>query len=174
MNDFCLLGDSCIDFDMQEINDKDIRLIPINTVLDGVEYGINKESISLDDFYNLVKEGKKHTTVAANPLTYEEYFREVLESGKDILYVGFSSGLSSSFANASIAAEGLSEEFPDRRIELVDTLAGSTQESLILDLAYKLKAKGLDMVEIKKILEKKIPYICLLYTSDAADDCCRV
>lgn len=166
MNGFCLLGDSCIDFDMQEINDKDIRLIPINTVLDGVEYGINKESISLDKFYELVKEGKKHTTVAANPLTYEEYFREVLEAGKDILYIGFSSGLSSSFANASIACENLREEFPDRRIEIVDTLAGSIQESLILDMAYKLKVKGLDMIEIKKILEEKIPYIWVEFVVD--------
>lgn len=166
MNDFCLLGDSCIDFDMQEIKDKDIRLIPINTVLDGVEYGINKESISLDKFYELVKEGKKHTTVAANPLTYEEYFREVLEAGKDILYIGFSSGLSSSFANASIACENLREEFPDRRIEIVDTLAGSIEESLILDMAYKLKVKGLDMIEIKKILEEKIPYIWVEFVVD--------
>ena len=166
MNDFFLLGDSCIDFDMQEIKDKDIRLIPINTVLDGVEYGINKESISLDKFYELVKEGKKHTTVAANPLTYEEYFREVLEAGKDILYIGFSSGLSSSFANASIACENLREEFPDRRIEIVDTLAGSIEESLILDMAYKLKVKGLDMIEIKKILEEKIPYIWVEFVVD--------
>lgn len=166
MKDFCLVGDSCIDFSLEEIKNKDIRLVSINTVLDGIEYGLNKETISLDDFFAKIKEGKSHTTVACNPSTYEKYFEEILEEGKDILYIAFSSALSSSFANAKIAIESLKDKYPERKIEIVDSRSASVLESLVLDMAYEKKKIGWDIDEIKTFIENSVEHTKVEFVVD--------
>lgn len=58
MNSYCIVSDSCLDFSPEEMKAKGVELVPINTVMDEVEYGLNREKISLEDFFQKIKEGQ--------------------------------------------------------------------------------------------------------------------
>lgn len=158
MKEFILATDSCLDYSYEKCLDKNLLIIPINTIIDNEEYGVNKKKISLDEFYNLMRNGKEPTTVAANPLTLEEEFKNVLDKGYDLLYVSFSSGLSSSFQNAYMVINSLREKYPDRIIEIVDSKSASAIQNLIIDIAIDLKEKTNDIIKTKEELEKLVDY----------------
>lgn len=158
MNSYCIVSDSCLDFSPEEMKAKGVELVPINTVMDEVEYGLNREKISLEDFFQKIKEGARPTTVAANPADYQDFFEKYLKAGKDLLYIAFSSGLSSSYANARLAIEDLKGTYPDRKIGLVDTRSASVIESLVLAMALREQAAGKTMDQVVDYLEEKIPY----------------
>lgn len=158
MNSYCIVSDSCLDFSPEEMKAKGVELVPINTVMDEVEYGVNREKISLEDFFQKIKEGARTTTVAANPADYQDFFEKFLKEGKDLLYIAFSSGLSSSYANARLAIEDLKGTYPDRKIGLVDTRSASVIESLVLAMALREQAAGKTMDQVVDYLEEKIPY----------------
>lgn len=158
MNSYCIVSDSCLDFSPEEMKAKGVELVPINTVMDEVEYGLNREKISLEDFFQKIKEGARPTTVAANPADYQDFFEKFLKAGKDLLYIAFSSGLSSSYANARLAIEDLKGTYPDRKIGLVDTRSVSVIESLVLAMALREQAAGKTMDQVVDYLEEKIPY----------------
>lgn len=158
MNSYCIVSDSCLDFSPEEMKAKGVELVPINTVMDEVEYGVNWEKISLEDFFQKIKEGARPTTVAANPADYQDFFEKFLKEGKDLLYIAFSSGLSSSYANARLAIEDLKGTYPDRKIGLVDTRSASVIESLVLAMALREQAAGKTMDQVVDYLEEKIPY----------------
>ncbi len=158
MNSYCIVSDSCLDFSPEEMKAKGVELVPINTVMDEVEYGLNREKISLEDFFQKIKEGARPTTVAANPADYQDFFEKFLKAGKDLLYIAFSSGLSSSYANARLAIEDLKGTYPDWKIGLVDTRSASVIESLVLAMALREQAAGKTMDQVVDYLEEKIPY----------------
>ncbi|KGF07777.1 hypothetical protein HMPREF1633_14730 [Tissierellia bacterium S5-A11] len=158
MNSYCIVSDSCLDFSPEEMKAKGVELVPINTVMDEVEYGVNREKISLEDFFQKIKEGARPTTVAANPADYQDFFEKFLKAGKDLLYIAFSSGLSSSYANARLAIEDLKGTYPDWKIGLVDTRSASVIESLVLAMALREQAAGKTMDQVVDYLEEKIPY----------------
>lgn len=158
MNSYCIVSDSCLDFSPEEMKAKGVELVPINTVMDEVEYGVNREKISLEDFFQKIKEGARPTTVAANPADYQDFFEKFLKEGKDLLYIAFSSGLSSSYANARLAIEDLKGTYPGRKIGLVDTRSASVIESLVLAMALREQAAGKTMDQVVDYLEEKIPY----------------
>lgn len=158
MNSYCIVSDSCLDFSPEEMKAKGVELVPINTVMDEVEYGLNREKISLEDFFQKIKEGARPTTVAANPADYQDFFEKFLKAGKDLLYIAFSSGLSSSYANARLAIEDLKGTYPGRKIGLVDTRSASVIESLVLAMALREQAAGKTMDQVVDYLEEKIPY----------------
>lgn len=158
MNSYCIVSDSCLDFSPEEMKAKGVELVPINTVMDEVEYGLNRGKISLEDFFQKIKEGARPTTVAANPADYQDFFEKFLKEGKDLLYIAFSSGLSSSYANARLAIEDLKGTYPDRKIGLVDTRSASVIESLVLAMALREQAAGKTMDQVVDYLEEKIPY----------------
>lgn len=158
MNSYCIVSDSCLDFSPEEMKAKGVELVPINTVMDEVEYGLNREKISLEDFFQKIKEGARPTTVAANPADYQDFFEKFLKEGKDLLYIAFSSGLSSSYANARLAIEDLKGTYPGRKIGLVDTRSASVIESLVLAMALREQAAGKTMDQVVDYLEEKIPY----------------
>lgn len=96
--------------------------------------------------------------MAANPADYQDFFEKFLKAGKDLLYIAFSSGLSSSYANARLAIEDLKGTYPDRKIGLVDTRSASVIESLVLAMALREQAAGKTMDQVVDYLEEKIPY----------------
>lgn len=158
MNHYYIVSDSCLDFSPEEIKAKGVSLVPINTVMNDVEYGLNREQISLEDFFQKIKEGARPTTVAANPSNYQDFFEKLLKEGKDFLYIAFSSGLSSSYANAKLAINDLQKAYPDRKIGLVDSRSAATIQSLVLDMALSQQAKGKTMDQVIAYLEENIPY----------------
>lgn len=103
------------------------------------------KSISLKDFYQAMRDGAATKTSAVNTEEFAEYFREILDEGKDILHVELSSGISISYNCARLAAEALKEEYPDRKIYVVDSLGASSGYGFLVEWLCDLRDEGYDI-----------------------------
>ena len=102
-------------------------------------------------------------------MIYEEAFRKTLEEGKDILYLCFSSGLSSTYQSAQIAIKDLEEEFPERKIICIDTLCGSVGEGFLVREAARLQSEGYSMEDLADWVMAHRLDICHWFTVDMFD-----
>ena len=106
------------------------------------------------------------TTSQVNAEEAKEVFCPILEQGKDILYLAFSSGLSGTYNSVRLAAEELQEEYPERKIAVIDTLSASLGEGLLVDKAVELKEQGLSLEENAAWLEEHKLNLCHVFTVD--------
>lgn len=128
------------------------RRLPFSFTLEDRFYEKDDE-YPIELFYEKLKAGKLVKTSQINPHDAEVMFEQVLSEGKDVLYIGFSSGMSGSFDNISYIAKGLRIKYPDRKIVVIDTLAGAGGEGLLVYYAKKMQQDGKSMEEIAKWLE---------------------
>ncbi|MEG0596998.1 MAG: DegV family protein, partial [Oscillospiraceae bacterium] len=117
-------------------------------------------------FYELLRNEEMATTAAVNVADYTELLTPILQSGKDVLILVFSSGLSATYQSACLAAGELAEEFPDRKIMTVDTLAASLGEGLLVWHAAQLKNAGKSMEEVAQWVEENKLHLCHWFTVD--------
>ena len=156
MADYKIISDSTTDLSVQLIEDADVHIIPMIYNVDGKDYANSPYDPvqSAHEFYELLRNGKMSTTTQINMETFKNEFTPWLEKGLDILYICFSSGLSSTISSANLAVEDLKEKFPDRRIVVVDSLAASMGEGLLVYLAaMKKKQENLSLDELAKWVE---------------------
>ncbi|MGI6702240.1 MAG: DegV family protein [Christensenellales bacterium] len=112
------------------------------------------DSLPLPDFYKEIKSGGVPSTSCVSPGTAIEYWTHTLKEGKDILHIGFSSALSSSFKNMTLAREELLKEFPDRKICLVDSLSASIGEAMLVNEAVINRNRGKSIEDNAKYLDR--------------------
>lgn len=117
-------------------------------------------------FYDEMRKGRIARTAGTNIEIIKEKFREELEKGNDILYLGFSSALSSTYNSGVIAANELLEDYPERKILTVDTLSQSAGEAMLLWLTCQEKKKGATLEEAKEFAEKRKLHIAHWFTVD--------
>ena len=126
-----------------------IPYIPMPNILGGQEIGYDLgKNADLVDFYAQVRAGAMPKTMTLPPQFYEDFWRPILQSGQDILFLTFSSGLSGAYDLVNMAREHILEEFPDRRIELVDTLSISMGAGLLVYYAIQQKEQGASLDDI--------------------------
>jgi DegV family protein with EDD domain len=138
-------------------------------MLDGEEYDSyveNENDESLKNFYAAMRNKSTTSTSNINAATFEERFTEVLEAGKDILYISFSSGLSSSYSFAVSTADELKEKYPDRKIIVVDSLCVTYALGLIIHEVVRMRDGGSSMEEISDWLEANKKKMIHLFTVD--------
>ena len=125
MRDYVILTDSSCDLPAELARELGIEVVSLSLLLDGKEYinYLDGREIGFKEFYDAIREGKTATTSAANISTFKEAMKAIVDQGKDVLYIGFSSGLSATVGAGTNAARELSEECPDSKIYAVDTLA---------------------------------------------------
>jgi len=155
MSQYVIVTESTADLTQELVERYDLAVIPMRFCVGDIEfvnYPDNRE-LAPKDFYNMLREGKTSTTSAVNMADFEEFFTPILESGKDILYLGFSSALSSTYGTSIIAAESLREKFPERKIINVDTKCASMGEGLIVCKAAKLRSRGMSIQEVAEWVE---------------------
>ena len=111
-------------------------------------------SISQATLFERMLSGEKSQTTQVNTEEYIDSFRKYLEKGQDIFHICLSSGVSGTYNSCHIAKDILLEEFPERKIEIVDSLMASSGYGLLVDKAYELKEKGLDMMSLRTEVEK--------------------
>lgn len=142
--------------------------MPLSYLVDGKEYlGYTKGvKTDLSGFYKLMRDGAKTTTSCVNVETAKNFFRPYLESGLDILYIGFSSALSATYANAESAAQELRTLYPQRKIYTVDSLAASMGQGLIVTYAALEKEKGKNIEEVRDFVENMKLKLCHQFTVD--------
>lgn len=167
MPDFAILTDSASNLTAKQLRDNDITAIPFPYFLRGKECGCDTLE-TFDDmaFYAALKNGEKVTTSQINPQRYIDFMRPLLEAGNDILLIGLSSGVSGAFSSAVMAKEQLSEEFPQRKIELVDSLGASLGEGLMVLRAAELRAEGKTIGETAEEVRIHIEKMYQVFTVD--------
>lgn len=122
--------------------------------------------MTTSEFYAKMREGGVAKTAAVNSKVFSEEFEKILSEGKDILYLGFSSGLSTTYNSAAIAAAELAGKYPDRKIITVDTLAASAGEGLAVYLTNEKKKAGATVEEAAQYAREICPKICHWFTVD--------
>ena len=126
-------------------------------------------NLSTEQFYSCLRNGLFASTSQINPETYREYFEPVLRNGVDVLYMCFSSGMSGCYQYACICAEELRKEYPERRIECIDTLCASVGESFLILEAAKKASKGMKMEKLIHWINLKKRNVCHWFTVDTFD-----
>lgn len=155
MSEFVLSCCSTADITKEHFENRNIEYICFHYNLDGVDYPDDLgQTVSFKSFYDQMVEGKDTRTSQVNVDEYIEYFKKFLEQGKDILHLSLSSGLSGSFNSARNAAEILKEEYPDRKIYIVDSMGASSGYGLFIDKLADLRDEGKNIDEIKEWAEK--------------------
>lgn len=168
MNDFVIFTDSTTDITPAMIADLDLQVIPLRFFI-GEETYQNLPSHSelpIEDFYNKLREGVSASTAQINPTEFEDIFSSVLSQGKDALYICFSSGLSGTLSSAQQAAENLKKQYPNNRILVVDSLAASMGEGLLVYLAVQEKRSGKTLSEVYEWVKENRNHIAHWFTVD--------
>ena len=128
--------------------------------------GETDPKLTIKEFYDRLRQGSRSTTSQVSVGTFLDHMRPVLEAGHDILYVGFSSGLSGTVESGMTAAEMLRKEFPERKIIVVDTRSASCGYGLLVDKAVENRGRGLSIDENAQWLEDNKFHVHHLFTVD--------
>ena len=165
MFDYIILTDSGSDLTIEQAKELDITLIDLSLLVEGGTPQKNRD-VNVKEFYSLLREKKSASTSAINLQDFLAEMEEHIEAGKDILYLGFSSGLSSTFSAGHQAAQELSEIHTDRKIYAVDTLCASLGQGLLVYLAAKMRLEGKSIDEVKTFVEENKLNLCHWFTVD--------
>ena len=133
---FELVTDSCCNLAEETIDRYGLHVLPLTFMADGedtvYQSYLKGEKTDLSQFYKMMRDGKVFRTSLPNLSNTEALFRSLLDAGRDILYLGFSSGLSGTYEATELLAKQLRGEYPDHKIYTVDTLAASGGQGLLV------------------------------------------
>ena len=158
-----ILTDSCCDFPPQRYRELGLISLPLSITFRGETYP-DRNDDSLRDMYAGLRAGEAASTAAANPQQWEEALEPVLASGEDALILAFSSGLSTTYQSACIAADEMKERFPERKILVVDSLCASLGQGLLAYYAARKRDEGLGLEALKAWLEDNKLHLCHWFT----------
>ena len=166
MNDYVLLTDSSADLPQQLVEELGVEVLPLCFTMGDKTYRNWPDNREMDpeEFYRMLREGAMATTSAVNVGDYTEALTPFLETGKDVLVLAFSSGLSATCNSARIAAQELNEQYPQQRVRVVDTLCASLGQGLLVWHAAKLKQAGKSLDEVGDWAEENKLRLCHWFT----------
>lgn len=156
MSKYVIVSDATLDLPAELIDEFGIKVIPMGFSIDNTEYNHypDERELSIEEFYGMLKNGAVPHTTQITPAMFMDYFGEILKQGLDILYIAFSSGLSGTYNTSQIVISELREEYPDRKIYVIDSLCASIGEGLLVYHAALQKKKGMDIDELKEWVEQ--------------------
>ena len=158
-----IITDSGCDFTEEKYEALGLIAAPLTVNFRGETYP-DRNDDSLRDMYAGLRAGEAASTAAANPPQWEEALEPVLASGEDALILAFSSGLSTTYQSACIAADEMKERFPERKILVVDSLCASLGQGLLAYYAARKRDEGLGLEELKAWLEDNKLHLCHWFT----------
>ena len=168
MSEFVLMTDSSADLSQEMVQELGVTVLPLSFTIQGKvyrNYPDNRE-MDLPLFYDMLRAGELATTSAVNVAEYTQAVEPILQEGKDVLILAFSSGLSSTYQASVLAAEELREKYPDRKIYTVDTLCASLGQGLLVYLAAQEQRKGKSIEEVRDWAEETKLHLCHQFTVD--------
>lgn len=160
-----IITDNCCDFPADMYNDLNLSVVPLVVRFQEKEVSQYSEKW-LKKMYAGMREGEVATTSAVNPQGWEEVMEPVLAAGEDALVLTFSSGLSTTYQSAVIAASELQEKYPDRKIRVIDTLCASLGQGLLVWYACKKRDEGMSFDELGDWCENNKQNLCMWFTVD--------
>lgn len=165
MNKYVITSDTTCDLPKSYTEEHGIDIIPLYYNMNDVVYG-DEINLEPSDFYARMRSGELPTTMACNPDWVEKCFRKHLDNGEDILHLAFSSALSSSYNTCALVGRELSEEYPDRKIIVIDSKCASMGEGLFVYKAVCNRTNGMSIEDNAAWLEDNKLHICHQFTVD--------
>lgn len=163
--DFIILADSGSDLSPEMAAKLQVQIMPLMYALnDGIPVPGNTADIQ--DFYNQLRAGKIAKTSAANYEDLTKTLEAIVSEEKDVLYIAFSSGLSSTAGTATLVCEELTEKYPNRKIYVVDSLAASLGYGLLVYMAAHQRSAGADIDAVRDFVEENKLHLCHWFTVD--------
>ena len=166
MNNFVICTDSASDIKKEILESWGVQSISLTLRFTGEDKVYYNDEVDVLEFYNKMRAGGVAKTAAINTEEFSAMFEPILSSGSDVLYLGFSSGLSTTYNSGRLAAEALAAKYPERKIVTVDTLAASAGEGLLVRLAVNKKNSGASIEETADYVKAMIPKLCHWFTVD--------
>jgi DegV family protein with EDD domain len=160
-----IITDSCCDLPVEKIQELNITVVALDLMFRGAT---RKDAVTdeIREVYDALRAGEVASTSAVNPEGWKDVIRPSLEEGKDALVIAFSSGLSTTYQSAVIAADELAEEFPQRQIRVVDSLCASLGQGLLVWLTCQKRDEGMDLDQLTAWVEDHKQNICQWFTVD--------
>lgn len=168
MSEYVLITDSSADLSQEMVQELGVTVLPLSFTIQGKTYRNYPDNREMDLplFYDMLRAGELATTSAVNVAEYTQAVEPILQEGKDVLILAFSSGLSSTYQASVLAAGELREKYPDRKIYTVDTLCASLGQGLLVYLAAQEQRKGKSIEEVRDWAESTKLNLCHQFTVD--------
>lgn len=165
---FAIVTDSSSNLTEEMIDRFDLSILPLTFMVDGEEYRsyLKGEKTDLSQFYTMMREGKVITTSLPNLKESRESIEALLREGRDVLYLGFSSGLSGTYQAIELLLTELAGLYPDRTVASVDTLAASLGEGLLVYYAAKMREEGASIEKVRDWVEEHKLHLAHWFTVD--------
>ncbi len=166
MKSFVILTDSGSDLSHNLATKNNIDIVNLTVRVEDQEYdGVNKK-ISTSELYELMKKGQSPKTSQVSPENAEQFFEKYLKQNLDIIHICLSGQISGTYNSCTIAAMNLREKYPERKIEIIDSLSASLGLGLLVLLASKQREENKSFDEVKNFIEEKKHKICHIFTVD--------
>jgi len=166
MKDYIIITDTACDISPATLKEWGVAYLNLTYRFDGEDKDYTGEETDIKKFYDKMRDGGVAKTAAINPDAFEKEFEKHLKKGYDILYLGFSSGLSTTFNSSQIAANELSAKYPNQKIVCIDSLCASAGQGLFVYLVVEEKKKGATIEQAAEYAEKLVPNLCHWFTVD--------
>lgn len=160
-----IVTDTCCDLTDEMYEQLNLAVVPLTVTYKGESINAYTEDW-LKEMFDGLRNGETATTAAANPTDWQDVIEPILQNGEDALVLAFSSGLSTTYQSAVIAANELMETYPDRKIKVVDTLCASRGQGLFAWYACKKRDEGLSLEDLYAWCEENKLHLCHWVTVD--------
>nr|MBQ8244193.1 DegV family protein [Oscillospiraceae bacterium] len=161
-----IITDSCCDFTEAQYRQWDVACVPLTVNYKGEDHQNFSDPAAVKAFYDELRSGVMATTAAVNPDGWAGAMEPSLKAGRDVLVLAFSSGLSTTYQSAVIAAKELREVYPGRTIHVIDTLCAALGQGLLVWHAARKRDAGLTIDELAAWVEANKLNICHWVTID--------
>ena len=166
MANFKIVTDSCCDFTDEMYRQYDIGCAPLSVLYKGVLHDNFSDEASLKALYDGIRGGEMPTTSAVNPEGWANVMKPALDAGLDVLAIAFSSGLSTTYQSAVIAADELREDYPERKIVVIDSLCAALGQGLLVWHACRKRDAGMSLEDTAAWVEANKLNVCHWVTVD--------
>ena len=164
---YWIVTDSTIDMPKRYVDSQEhFRVLNMSYTMDGVSYVPDGTDENSREIYRQLRAGKNIVTAQVNSESWREAFEEILAGGNDLLVIAFSSGLSGTCQAAFTAAEEAREKYPDRKLEVIDSLCASAGEGLLVDYALRNRDRGMSLEENAAWVRENVQNIIHWFTVD--------
>ncbi len=166
MSNYIIYTDSGCDITPDLLAQWGVKHCELRFLFNGEEKSYTNRNMNAQSFYQRMRDGDSAKTSAVNVEEFKDAFEQELKAGNDVLYIGFSSGLSTTYNSARIAAEELQEQYPERKLIAIDSLAASAGHGLLVYLTVQQKEKGATIEEAAAYAEEMKWRLCIWFTVD--------
>ena len=168
MREYIILTDSCCDFSADMVAELGVEILPLSFRIEGKDYfnyPVNRD-LAPPVSYEKLRAGELGSTAAVSPGVFQETMGRIVEGGRDVLCISFSSALSATYQAACIAAEDVMAAHPGSKVLVVDSRSASLGQGLLVYLAARKKREGLDLEALRDYVEETRGHICHWFTVD--------